>query len=260
MSGRDATKLSAGTDAARKRTMPVHRRRPQTSSAWWIPEPCRYCAAIVSPSVAGRVAPCDPTTTTSRRQSGKLPNRGREIPDPPVAVMWCYSRASPRGARRGPAAPPLRTAAPGRWNDCSRRQPPSRAVRMTRSCGPRALRLHRAEGAGRGRRVGSVALVQLDVAAPGIRAAEIAGGLITALEPDPEEIIATGLAVVGHPDAEVAAVTGVRAVRPADVASPVVHEHVSRDAGRLDVQAAAMVEVIQVAPEGAVLHPPAHTE
>src|SRR5437867_7570162 len=124
----------------------------------------------------------------------------------------------------------------------------------------RARPLHRAERARRGRRVGGVPLVELDVAAPGTGAAQIAHGQIAALEPDPEEVIAAGLAVVGHPDAEVAAVTGVGAVRPADVAGPVVHEHVPRDAGRLDVQAVAVVEVIQVPPESAVLHPSAHTE
>src|SRR5439155_42439 len=100
----------------------------------------------------------------------------------------------------------------------------------------------------------------LDVPPTRARAAQIAHGEIAALELDPEEIIAAGLAVVGHPDAEVAAVSGVRRIGPADVAGAVVDEHVAGDARRFHVQARAVVEVVQVTPERAVLHAPADAE
>src|SRR6185503_9819321 len=122
------------------------------------------------------------------------------------------------------------------------------------------MRSDRTVGAGRWGRVGGVPLVELDVASSGVRSAQIAEGEVAALELDPEEIIAAGLAVVGHADPEVAGVPGVRLVGPADVAGPVVHEDVSRDARRLHVHAAAVIEVVEVSPEGAVLHAPADAE
>src|SRR5436309_2761934 len=88
------------------------------------------------------------------------------------------------------------------------RRPASPASRPRGQSNPLS-RSNRTEGRGRGRRVGTVALVQLDVAAAGAGAAQVAHRLVSALEPDPEEIIPAGLAVVGHPDPEVTAVPGV---------------------------------------------------
>src|SRR5437879_3780876 len=106
-----------------------------------------------------------------------------------------------------------------------------------------------------------VAFVELDVASTRMAAAQIATGEVAIGQLDLEYVVAARLALVAHPHSRRARLTVYRDVVVDDPAIRIIR--VKRVAGycRLfHVPAVAMVDVIQVAPERAVLDATCHTE
>src|SRR3989442_179332 len=106
-----------------------------------------------------------------------------------------------------------------------------------------------------------VALVELDVASTRMRAAQIATGEVAVGQLDLEYVVATRLALVAHAHARGARLTVNRDVVVNDAAIRVVRvERVARHGGGLHVHAVAMINVVEMAPERAVLDAALHPE
>ena len=106
-----------------------------------------------------------------------------------------------------------------------------------------------------------LALVELDVAPAWMAATQITAGEITVGQLNLEYVVAAGLAFVAYSDSGCARLTIDRNIIVDDTTSPVARiNRVARDGGVFDVLAVAMIYVVQVAPERAVLDAPGHTE
>src|ERR1041385_4310944 len=105
--------------------------------------------------------------------------------------------------------------------------------------------------AGEGRGIG---LVKLDIAAAWLAAAQVAAGEVAIGQLDLEDVVAARHTLVADADPRGAslAINGHSVVN--DPAIRIVGvNRIASDSGGLDVRAAAMVHVIQVAPAGAIL-------
>src|SRR5439155_17142902 len=106
-----------------------------------------------------------------------------------------------------------------------------------------------------------VAFVELDVASTRMAAAQIASGEVAVGQLDLKYVVAARLALVAHPHSRRACLTVYGDVVIDDPAIRIIRVKRVAGHGRLfDVHAVAVVDVIQVAPERAVLDATRHTE
>src|SRR5882672_4235295 len=104
-----------------------------------------------------------------------------------------------------------------------------------------------------------MALVELDVAPTRPTATQIATGEIAVGQLDLEYVVAARLALVAHPHSPRACLAIDRDVVVDDPAIGVIRiDGVARDGRGLHVHAIAVVDVVQVAPKGAILDATGH--